>query len=115
MMTTNQTAEIQKIRANYEAKQRTKLEELKDLDKRVTTPATVFAYIFGSIGALVLGLGMCLAMQVIGNSMALGIVIGLFGIAWVSVTYPTYKAMLKARRNKYSKQIFELSDSLLNA
>ena len=116
-MTTTQTAAIEKIRARYAVKERTKLEELKQLDKRATTPARVFAYIYGSIGSLVLGLGMCLAMGVIesiGTLMVLGILIGLVGIALVSTTYPIYKGILKSRRTKYSKQIFELSDSLLN-
>ena len=57
---------------------------------------------------------MCFAMKVIGNNMALGIGVGLVGIALTLTTYPIFKAMLKRRKNKYAKQIFELSDSLLN-
>ena len=53
-------------------------------------------------------------MKVIGNSMAFGIGIGLVGIALTLTTYPLFKAILKSRKNKYAKQIFELSDSLLN-
>ena len=105
--------EVQKIREQYTEKKTTKFDELRELDTRVKRPAEVFAYTFGSIGALVLGTGMCLAMKVIGNMMPLGIVVGIVGIGMVTVTYSLYKGLLKARKKKYSKQIFELSDSLL--
>ena len=105
---------IEKIRASYTEKEISKLDELKALDKKVKRPAQIFAYVYGSLSSLVLGTGMCLAMKVIGNSMALGIGIGLIGIALTLTTYPIFKAILKRRKNKYAKQIFELSDSLLN-
>lgn len=111
---TTEMKTIERIRANYTEKEITKLDELKELDKKVKRPAQIFAYVFGSLSSLVLGTGMCLAMKVIGNSMALGIVIGLVGIALTLTTYPIFKTILKRRKNKYAKQIFELSDSLLN-
>ena len=111
---TTEIKTIQKIRASYTEKETTKLDELKALDKKVKRPVQIFAYVYGSISSLVLGTGMCLAMEVIGSSMALGIGIGLVGIVLTLTTYPIFKAMLKKRKNKYSKQIFELSDSLLN-
>jgi hypothetical protein len=112
-MTTEQQT-IERIRASYTEKEITKLDELKALDKKVKRPAQIFAYVYGSVSSLVLGTGMCLAMKVIGNSMALGVGIGLVGIALALSTYPIFKAMLKRRKNKYAKQIFELSDGLLN-
>ena len=111
---TTEIKAIQKIRSSYEEREITKLDELKALDKKVKRPAQIFAYVYGSISSLVLGTGMCLAMEVLGNSMALGISIGLVGIALALSTYPIFKAILKRRKNKYAKQIFELSDSLLN-
>ena len=111
---TTEIKAIERIRASYTPKRISKFDELKALDKKVKRPAEVFAYVYGSISSLVLGTGMCLAMKVIGNSMALGIGIGLLGIALILTTYPIFKVVLKKRKNKYSKQIFELSDSLLN-
>ncbi|MBQ8308894.1 MAG: dihydropteridine reductase [Clostridia bacterium] len=105
---------VQHIREQYEERQATKFDELCELDRKVKRPAEIFAYAFGSIGSLVLGTGMCLAMKVIGDMMALGIAIGLVGIGMVSVTYSLYKGILGSRKKKYSTQIFELSDSLLN-
>jgi hypothetical protein len=105
---------IERIRASYTEREMTKFDELKELDRRVKRPAEIFAYVFGSVSSLVLGTGMSLAMKVIGNSMALGIGVGLLGILLVSVNYPIYKRILQSRKNKYAKQIFELSDGLLN-
>ena len=105
---------IEKIRESYTEKGTTKFDELKALDKKVKRPAQIFAYVYGSLSSLVLGTGMCLAMKVIGDSMAIGIGIGLVGIALTLTTYPIFKATMKRRIKKYAKQIFELSDSLLN-
>lgn len=105
---------IERIRASYTEKEVTKLDELKQLDKKVKCPAQIFAYVYGSVSSLVLGTGMCLAMKIIGNSMALGIIIGVVGIALTLTTYPIFKAILKRRKEKYASQIFELTDSLLN-
>lgn len=105
---------IERIRASYTEKEITKFDELKELDKKVKRPAQIFAYVYGALSSLVLGTGMCFAMKVIGNSMALGIGIGLVGIALTITTYPIFKAILKRRKNKYAPKIFELSDSLLN-
>lgn len=113
-MTNVEMKSVERIRAQYTGRERTKLDELKELDKRAKRPATVFAYTFGTIGTLILGLGMCLAMKVIGDLMVLGILIGLVGIALVSVNYFIYKKILKSRKDKYSSRIFALSDELLN-
>ena len=115
---------VQKIRTQYTDKENTQLDELKALDKKVKKPANVFAYTFGTIGSLVLGSGMSLAMNVIEpgkyfgitiseNMMLPGIIIGLLGIAMVSVNYPIYKSILGARRNKYSDKIIALSDRIM--
>ena len=68
------------IREEYTEKKPNKLGELVELDRKVKRPAEIFAYSFGTVGSLVLGAGMCLAMKVIGNMMPLGIVIGAVGI-----------------------------------
>lgn len=104
----------EKIRNLYTEKQPGKLEELRALDKKAKRPATVFAWIFGTVGALVLGVGMCLAMGVIGNLMPLGIVVGIAGIAMVSLNYPAYKAILGKGRRKYADRILSLSGELLH-
>ncbi|MBR2465849.1 MAG: dihydropteridine reductase [Clostridia bacterium] len=104
----------QKIRTQYVEEEQNELSELRRLDKEVKRPAKLFAYIFGTAGALVLGTGMSLAMKIIGNAMIPGIVIGLLGIAMVSVNYKLYSVILAKRRAKYADRIIRLSDKIIN-
>jgi putative exporter of polyketide antibiotics len=110
---------VQKIRTQYTEKEQTGLDELKELDKRVKRPANVFAYIFGSIGALIMGAGMSLVMtdiaDIIGiqNPMVYGIVIGIIGMIMAIVNYPIYKSILGSRRKKYADKIIALSDKIM--
>jgi uncharacterized membrane protein (DUF485 family) len=113
-MSTTELKRVEKIRNQYTEREKTKFDELKALDRKVKRPASIFAYVFGVIGALVLGTGMSLAMKIIGDLMALGIVIGLVGIAMVSLAYPIYKSILQSRKNKYSSKILELTNELLH-
>ena len=113
-MSTNEMKTVQRIRQEYVAREQTKFDELKELNARVQRPAQYFAYGFGIVGSLVLGTGMCLAMKIIGDAFVAGIIVGLVGIAMVSLTYPIYKSMLKSRKQKYAAQVLKLSDELLN-
>lgn len=114
-MSTNEKKYLEKMINNYQDKEPTKVDELKALDKKVKRPVNIFAYIFGSIGALVLGFGMCVAMEVIlPGLMWVGIIVGLVGILIVSGNYFMHKKMLASRKKKYANQIVELSKSLLN-
>ena len=66
--------------------------------------------------ALLLGVGMCLSMQVIGDGsalfMALGVVVGLIGIAGVSVNYAIYSKILENSKKKYSADIIALANEI---
>lgn len=106
---------VEKVVNQYVEKETTKLDELKRLDSTVKKPALIFAYVFGSIAALILGFGMCVAMKVIlADLMWLGIVVGVLGIALCLLTYPIYKKILNVRKNKYREQILAISNELAN-
>ena len=89
---------------------------LRKLDARAKLPATVFTYSFGIISALVLGVGMCLAMGQIGSgstgSFVLGIVIGIIGMIGMGVNYPIYKKLLANGKKKYAFEIMELAKEI---
>jgi hypothetical protein len=110
---------VEKIRTQYTEKEDTKLDELKALDAKVKRPANVFAYVFGSIGAIVMGSGMSLVMTDIGEMISIkepmvpGIIIGVVGMLMVIVNYPIYKKILTKRRNQYADKIMELSDKIM--
>lgn len=116
MVNDPQRKAAEKIRSAYAPKdvQESKFDQLKGLDRKVRRPAEIFAWVFGVIGTLVLGAGMCLAMEVIGSLMPLGIVVGVVGIAMVVSNWFIYKAILKSRRAKYAERIVSLSDELLH-
>ena len=110
---------VQKIRTQYVEKEITALDELKALDAKVNRPANVFAYLFGSIGAIIMGSGMSLVMtdvsQTIGiqNPMLYGIIIGVVGMIMAIVNYPIYKGILTSRRKKYAEQIIAVSNQIM--
>ena len=45
---------VQKIRSQYTEKESTELDALRNLDAKVKRPANVFAYVFGSISAVIM-------------------------------------------------------------
>ena len=111
----------QKIRTQYMEKTPSELDALRRLDSKVKRPANVFAYIFGSISAIIMGAGMSLVMTDIaesigfgGDSMIMGIIVGIVGMAMALLTYPMYKGILNSRKKKYSAEILELSDKIIN-
>ncbi len=110
---------VQKIRTEYTEKENTQLDELKRLDAKVKKPANVFAYILGSISAIIMGSGMSLVMTDIGdiidieNTMVYGIVIGVVGLLMAIINYPMYKRILTSRRKKYVDKIIALSDKIM--
>lgn len=100
------------IAKEYAPKDNSKIVALKKLDNKAKLPATVFAYSFGIAAALVVGLGMCLSMQVIGDGAfftALGIVLGIIGFVGCGVNYPIYKRMMEKGKQKYAFEIVELA------
>lgn len=111
----------QKIRAQYMEKDsaQKELDLLRELDAEVKRPANVFGYVFGGIGAIVMGAGMSLVMTNlgeqlgIGNPMPLGIAVGIIGMLMAVATFPIYKSILSSRRKKYSDRILSLSEKII--
>ena len=96
----------QKIRTQYMEQQSSALDDLRALDAQVKKPANVFAYVFGSISAIIMGAGMSLVKTDIGavlglaDAMLPGIVIGIVGMILAIVNYPIYKRILASRKEK---------------
>ena len=110
-----ENAEVQAIRKKYLPKSESKLEELKRLDEMVQASGMVESLSAGIGGALIFGLGMCLAMQVIGSGiviMILGVLIGIAGIVGMLVAYPVYRKIFKRTKEKYAPRILELTAEL---
>ena len=100
----------------YAPKDTSKVVALRKLDAKAKLPATVFTYTFGILAALVTGVGMGLSMKVIGSGttamFVFGIILGVIGIAGVSVNYPIYKMLLAKGKQKYAFEIMELAKEI---
>jgi hypothetical protein len=120
-MNRNDQKTAEKIRSRYETKNPTDLDALRALDAKVSRPATVFSYTFGSIAAVIMGAGMSLIMTDIAKEIGLtadpmmtGLIIGAVGLCLSLVNYPLYKAILKSRKKKYAAEILSLSEKIMN-
>lgn len=96
----------------YAPKDTSKVVALRKLDAKAKRPALVFTYTLGVVAALVLGVGMCLAMGQIGSgstgSFVAGIIIGVIGMVGMGVNYPIYKRVLESGKKKYAFEVMEL-------
>ena len=97
----------------YAPKDTSKVVALKKLDARAKLPATIFTYSFGIIASLIMGVGMCLSMKVIGSGttfmFAIGVILGIIGLIGMGVNYPIYRKMLASGKQKYAYEIIQLA------
>lgn len=118
-MKKNQKEALTKIRAKYTPSEKSELDRLVELDKKISRPATALAYVLGGLGALILGAGMSLIMTdlsdklpFIADSFVTGVILGSAGLAVTLANYPVYLAFLSARKKKHSKEVIELCDGI---
>lgn len=108
-----QQDELKKIRKKYLPPEEDKMEQLRRLDKSVTTKGTIVAVIVGVISALILGFGMSCVM-VWGNELFIvGVVVGIIGLIGVGLAYPLYTHITQKERKRLAPQILKLSEELL--
>ena len=113
--------ELRRIREKYTAKEETKLDRLRRLDKSASNKAQGVAITVGIIGALILGMGMSLAMTDIGAviglaeslAMIVGIAVGFVGGALIALAHPIYTRVLKSERQRIAPEILRLTDELM--
>ncbi|MBQ8518098.1 MAG: dihydropteridine reductase [Agathobacter sp.] len=108
--------QIEKIRKQYAEKDEAEkgFDALRELDKEVKRPAKVFAYTFGTAGALIMGTGMSLAMDAFGPKKRVpGVLIGTIGLAMMCANYPMYQKMLDERKKEYAQEILDLTDNMI--
>lgn len=115
--------ELKRIRDKYtvQSESEDKMARLRKLDASVTGRARVIAITLGVIGVLILGFGMSLIMTdfsaILGSykdkAMIIGIAVGIVGAIIVSLAYPVYNVIVKARRRKLAPEIIRLTDELI--
>ena len=104
------------IANEYAPKKTSKVIALKKLDRKAKSMANIFAYTFGVLMTMVLGVGMCLSMGVLGDGntamFIVGIVVGILGLIGVGVNYPIYRKLLESGKSKYAFEIVQLAKEI---
>ena len=108
----SENQEVLRIRKKYLPKEETKLEELKRLDSLVHSSGVMQGLCAGIGGCLVFGLGLCLAMEVIGHMIWLGVILGLVGTAGMLAAFPIYRKIFHKAKSQHSPRILELAAQL---
>jgi len=113
MYSAKQQEEVKSILQKYIPKEEDKLEQLRRLDKSAESRGTFISILVGTIGALLLGLGMSCTMVWKDTLMLPGIVIGVIGLAGVALAYPLFHSITKKQREKLAPEIMRLSQELM--
>ena len=109
----SQQSEIDEIRRKYlpkEPKEEDKLEKLRRLDKSAEQKGTIASMIIGIVFTLIFGLGICCVLE--WGLFAVGIVLGIVGMAGIIAAYPVYKKVTEIQRAKIAPEILRLTDEL---
>jgi len=89
-------------------KQETALDRMQKLDRAAESKAQIVGLAVGIVATLVLGLGMSCAL--VWGQMALGILVGLAGLAGMVSAFPLYQKVLRQEREKIAPEIIRLSE-----
>lgn len=113
-----QQQEVESIRKKYLPKEEDKMEQLRKLHYSATQKAQGCSIALGTVGALIMGIGMSLAMSDFGKvlgafAMVVGIIIGVIGMALIALAYPVYNRVLKKERQRIAPEILRLTDELM--
>lgn len=106
-----QQEEVRKIRRKYAPREEDKMERLRRLDAGVTRKGTAAAVTMGTVGALLLGVGMSCCM--VWGLFAVGVLVGIVGILGMALAYPLYERITRKEREKIAPEILRLTDELM--
>lgn len=101
------------LASEYSPKEKSKVVALRKLDRKAKRPAIIFAYSTGIIFTLLLGVGMCFSLGVLGEGKTIiGIIVGIVALICLGLNYPIYNKILESRKKKYSFEIIELAKDI---
>lgn len=111
--TERERKEIESIRQGYEVNTavRSKLDNLRALDRKAKAAPKAIAISLGIIYTSVFGLGLSMVMA--WSLTAFGVLVSIVGVLGMIINYPIYKKIKNKFKQKYGEQIIKLSDELL--
>lgn len=98
------------IKGHYTNAKNSKMEQLRELDKKVRRPGMIVATVICIIGVLTMGAGMASVMAY--NNMGVGLILSIFGLVVALISIPVYKTMTSGRKKQYEDQIIRLSNEI---
>ena len=106
--------EIKNIRNQYldNHSQNEKLARLRKLDAKVKNIPTCVSMIVGIMGILIFGLGLAVALE--WGLIFWGVIIGVIGCVPMGFSYIVYNKTYLKLKDKYSDEILQISNELLN-
>ena len=108
-----QQEEVRRIREKYLPKEEDKMEQLRRLDRSAAKKGTSAALTAGTVGTMMLGIGMCCCMVWQGALFLPGIVIGCVGMGIAALAYPLYVRITEKERKRIAPEILKLTEELL--
>lgn len=108
--------EAKNIREKYiceNKKTEDKMTQLRKLDADAVKPGKIIALTVGIISALILGVGMCCTMVWSERFFAVGIIVGVAGLAGIASAYPLYVNIAKKQRVKIAARVLQLTDEII--
>ncbi len=105
--------EVKRIREKYLPKEENKMEQLRRLDAQVTKKGTIWSIATGTVGSLVMGLGMSMTMVWAAELFVPGILIGIVGIGGIAAAYPLHRRITEKERQRLAPEILKLTEELL--
>ena len=108
----SENQEVLNIRKKYLPREENKLEELKRLDHLVQNSGVMESLCVGVGSCVIFGLGLCFAMEVIGQMIWLGVILGLVGAVGMLAAFPIYRKSFNKAKAQYGPRILELAAEL---
>jgi len=104
--------EIESIKRKYMTVGESKLEKLKRLDMEAERPGNMVSIMLGTLGCLIFGGGMSMAMVWTESLLIPGIMVGVVGMVVMAMAYPMYVRITKKQREKIAPEILALTKEL---
>lgn len=105
--------EVEKIRNKYiPNKNQNKINELKNLNRKVELLPTLIAFLLGIIGTLIFGTGLAMVLE--WKLYIYGSIVAVMGFIPAALAYPLYQKFYTNQKEKYTPKILKISEEILN-
>ena len=105
--------EVESIRRKYIPHEKSKLERLKSLDRKVKGAGVIESLGCGIMGALVFGIGLCFFLDVLAGTAWLTALFMLIGTLLMLPAYPIHRKIAQKTKEELTPEILRLSEEIM--